>query len=90
MPPSYRLINYNLRPAKSVERKMLAEGMSRLSIFGKIEDYNYVGFGSTFFSDFLLLHSEFLLLTSTDYRGSLRDSAVTQWCILAAEGLEPK
>ncbi|MET3501646.1 hypothetical protein ABIC45_003258 [Mucilaginibacter rubeus] len=56
MPGSYRMINYSLRPAKSVERKMLTEAMNRLSVFERIEDYRYIGFGSTFFTDFLLFH----------------------------------
>lgn len=53
---SYQKINYALRPAKAAERKMLCEGMRRLSYFNKIEKYRYIGFGSTYFSDFLLIH----------------------------------
>lgn len=59
MPGSYKKINYNLRPAKSVERKMLCEALKKLVIFSNISDlkeYNYVGFGATFFTDFLLMH----------------------------------
>ncbi|MEN4011646.1 MAG: O-methyltransferase [Chloroflexota bacterium] len=53
---SYQKINYALRPAKAAERKMLCEGMRRLSSFYKIEKYRYIGFGSTYFSDFLIIH----------------------------------
>lgn len=56
MSGSYEKINYSLRPAKCIERKMLCETFRRLSIFGKVEAYSYVGFGSTFFSDFALFH----------------------------------
>lgn len=56
MPPSYRDINYSLRPAKNVERKMLAETFSRLSNFAALDTYRYVGFGSPFYADFLLFH----------------------------------
>jgi hypothetical protein len=49
-------INYNLRPAKSIERKMLAEAFQRLSPFGAVKGYRYVGFGSFYFSDFALFH----------------------------------
>jgi hypothetical protein len=56
MKSSYEKINYGIRPAKSIERKMLCETFRRLSVFGKIESYNYVGFGSTYFSDFSLFH----------------------------------
>ena len=53
---SYEEINYNLRPAKCIERKMLCEAFGRLSVFGKIESYGYIGFGSNYFTDFSLFH----------------------------------
>ncbi|NVM20275.1 MAG: hypothetical protein HWN68_00660 [Desulfobacterales bacterium] len=56
MKASYEKINYNIRAAKCIERKMLCESFRRLSVFGKIESYNYVGFGSTYFSDFSFFH----------------------------------
>src|SRR5215217_2469184 len=56
MPGSYELINYSLRSAKSAERKMLCEAMRKLSVFDTIENYNYIGLGSTYFSDFSLIH----------------------------------
>lgn len=54
--PSFRLFDYRLRPNKSTERKMLAETFRQLSLFEPIENYRYVGFGSTTFSDFILFH----------------------------------
>ena len=54
--PSYRKINYTLRPAKNIERKMIAEACTRLSVFTPINDYRYIGLGSPFFSDFRLFH----------------------------------
>jgi len=56
MPPSYEKINYRIRPAKNVQRKMLVECVRRLTEFGGLETYQYVGFGSTYFSDFSLFH----------------------------------
>jgi hypothetical protein len=53
---SYERIHYGLRPAKNVQRKMLVETLRRLSEFGPVESYRYVGFGSTYFSDFSLFH----------------------------------
>ena len=53
---SYKKINYNLRMAKTVERKMFIEAFRKLSVFQKIEKYRYVGFGSTYFNDFILYH----------------------------------
>ena len=54
--PSYRKINYRVRPAKSIQRKMLCDAFLRLSFFGPVENYRYVGFGSTTFVDFILFH----------------------------------
>ena len=56
MAASYERIHYGLRPAKNVQRKMLVETFRRLSEFGAVDSYRYVGFGSTYFSDFSLFH----------------------------------
>lgn len=56
MVDSYRRINYSLRLAKSIERKMVAEAIRRLSVFGNLASYRYIGFGSVYFSDFILFH----------------------------------
>ncbi len=56
MTASYRLIDYSLRPAKFAERKMLCELFSRLRVFGALEHYRYVGFGSIWFSDCIVFH----------------------------------
>lgn len=56
MPSSFENVNYGLRPAKNIERKMLCEAFRRLSVFGEVASYRYIGFGSTYFTDFVLLH----------------------------------
>ena len=56
MPGGYEIINYSIRPAKSIERKMLCEAFRRLSEFGSLDSYRYLGFGSTYFSDFALFY----------------------------------
>ncbi len=56
MAKSYENINYSLRPGKSIERKMFVELFQKLSAFYPLPHYQYVGFGSTYFSDFLLYH----------------------------------
>ncbi|NEP14876.1 MAG: hypothetical protein F6K14_32815 [Symploca sp. SIO2C1] len=56
MAGSYSKINYRLRPAKAVERKMICDSLRALSPFGELTTYRYVGFGSTYFSDFILFH----------------------------------
>ena len=54
--PSFRMFDYRVRPAKSAERRMLSEAFRRLSFFEPVENYRYVGFGSTTFTDFILFH----------------------------------
>ena len=55
MAPSYREIDYRIRPAKHVERLMLCEAFRHLR-FHVLNDYQYVGLGSIFFTDFRLVH----------------------------------
>lgn len=56
MPGSYRIINYALRPAKAIERRMLCAAFERLHPFQRVQSYRYLGFGSIYFSDFQLVH----------------------------------
>lgn len=53
---SDRKINYNLRPSKSIERKMILEVLKEVCVPIKAKEYRYVGFGSSFFTDFKLFH----------------------------------
>lgn len=53
---SYEIVNFALRPAKNVERKMLCDAFRRLVIFHPLEDYEYIGFGAIYFTDFKLFH----------------------------------
>lgn len=54
--PSYEKINYALRPAKNIERKMIVEALGRLRAFHTLDSYQYIGLGSPYFADFLLVH----------------------------------
>lgn len=53
---SFEAINYALRPNKNVERKLIATTLFELREKFTIRDYRYVGFGSMWFSDFVLMH----------------------------------
>lgn len=57
MAKSFNRIDYRLRPAKAVERRMMAEAFLRLRPFGSVETYRYIGMGSVYFSDFSLFHT---------------------------------
>ena len=54
--PSFEKIDYSLRPAKNIERKMLCEAFARLSRIASLRSYRYVGLGSIGFYDFSLFH----------------------------------
>lgn len=56
--PSFEKVDYTVRPAKNIERKMFAEMFGRLRVFQPLESYVYVGLGSTFFADFVLFHKQ--------------------------------
>jgi len=54
---SYLKVNYEFRPAKQVERRMLIDAFQMLGEGGfPIREYRYVGMGSVYFIDFILFH----------------------------------
>lgn len=59
MPGSGQNINYQLRPAKSVERKIMCELIKEMQIIEGKNDLRYIGMGAKYFTDFLLFHNEF-------------------------------
>lgn len=55
---SYLKFNYNVRPSKSIERKMILEVLKDLYSYSEIRKFQYIGFGSVFYTDFRLFHKE--------------------------------
>lgn len=53
---SFEAFNYNLRPAKHIERRLMMELFQRLGVFHPLSKYRYVGMGSIYFVDFVLIH----------------------------------
>jgi len=50
-------VQYDLRAAKQVERRMFVDAFQRLAQIGfPIRDYQYTGFGGIYFVDFILFH----------------------------------
>lgn len=50
-------VQYDLRPSKQVERRMIIDACHLLALAGfPIRDYQYTGFGSFYFVDFILFH----------------------------------
>ena len=59
MEASFEKINYSIRPAKATQRHMLIEAIGRLAPIFPLSRYQYVGFGSTFFLDFKMIHRHY-------------------------------
>ena len=53
---SFDAINYNLRPSKSVQRHIIFSGIREIHKSIDIVDSIYIGFGSIWFTDFVLAH----------------------------------
>ena len=52
-------INYEIRPCKFVERRMLLASLSRiLGAIRKDQEYQYIGFGGLTYTDFKMFHRE--------------------------------
>jgi hypothetical protein len=56
--PSFEKINYSLRTNKNIERKLLFDGLRKISATIPLNGHRYVGFGSLWFVDFILAHRE--------------------------------
>lgn len=54
---SPNLINYEIRPCKFVERRMLLSSLYQI-VVNMRQDYQYIGFGGLSFTDFKLFHKE--------------------------------
>jgi putative O-methyltransferase len=67
-------VQYDLRPAKQVERRMIIDACQLLSLANfPIRDYQYTGFGSFYFVDFILFHK---LLGIRDMLSVERDTRI--------------
>lgn len=72
MPGSSERIDYRLRPAKQIERKMLCEALWHLAPFADLKTYRYVGFGSYYFADFSMFHKQLGVSDMTSIEGDRR------------------
>lgn len=52
-------INFNLRPNKRIERKLIAEALTCIYRYDNPRRFGYVGMGSYYFSDFIVFHRLF-------------------------------
>lgn len=59
MPGTDMKINYGIRPAKTIERKLMCELFHHIKAALSEKDYRYIGLGAKYFADFILFHNEF-------------------------------
>jgi hypothetical protein len=53
---SFDKVNYSIRPNKTIERALAFEGVRLLQAHTNLENVIYVGFGSVWFTDYLIAH----------------------------------
>lgn len=53
---SFDTVNYSLRPSKSAQRGLIFEGLKALSVSMDLTNAAYIGFGSIWFTDFIMAH----------------------------------
>lgn len=54
--PSFTAVNYSLRPSKTIQRSLVFDGLRRLQEILTWDNAAYLGFGSIWFTDFILAH----------------------------------
>lgn len=54
--PSFDVVNYSLRPSKSIQRQIVFEGVRELQSHLDLDGLVYIGFGSIWFTDFVMAH----------------------------------
>lgn len=73
MAGSYMKFNYNVRASKSVERKMILEVLKELCPPSVINNYQYIGLGSVFYTDFRLFHKDLNICDMVCIEGDVDD-----------------
>jgi len=62
-------VNYETRPAKYAERRMILSGIQDIKTVLGIKGYRYFGMGSAYFTDFKLFHKELRINKMTSIEG---------------------
>lgn len=69
MPQFRPKVNYSLRPAKATVRRMVVDALARLGPLNPVNEYRYVGMGSTYFRDFQIIHRRLGISDMTTIEG---------------------
>lgn len=56
--PSFNVINYSIRPSKSIQRQIVFDGLLGLKSALNLHEAIYIGLGSIWFTDFVLAHTK--------------------------------
>lgn len=59
---SFDIVNYSLRPSKSIQRQIVFDGIRMLKSRLELSEMSYVGLGSIWFSDFVQAHKSLDIL----------------------------
>lgn len=59
MNETYLFLDYRLRIKKCIERKLFCEFLNEYNRLFCLEEFDYIGFGSLYFSDFILFHKQY-------------------------------
>ena len=65
-------VDYSLRPAKATVRRMIVEALARLSPLVPVDEYRYIGMGSTYFRDFQIVHRRLGICDMVTIEGDLQ------------------
>lgn len=55
---SFDIVNYSLRPSKSIQRQIVFSGVRLLKTVLDLDRLVYIGFGSIWFTDFVMAHKQ--------------------------------
>lgn len=87
---SYEKFDYSLRPNKRTQRKMIFDALKRYSSAFSRTRFDYVGFGSMWFTDFLYAHRQLGIrsLTSIEHSEGYRRAVFNRpfKCVRVLEG----
>lgn len=73
IPLPHERFNFNLRIAKRIERKIIADVLNLVSRYGNPSEFAYIGMGSNTFADFSLMHRNFGMQRMISIEAEVRD-----------------
>ncbi|MCP4458031.1 MAG: hypothetical protein GY816_08410 [Cytophagales bacterium] len=72
-PPTYEMFNYNIRPAKAIERRIFLDVLKEIYGVSPSKNLSYIGLGSIYFTDFRLIHKELNINQMINIESNIQD-----------------